>query len=455
MIELAALQYLFCEPLLLADIALLRRVSFLAYCGVNPIRNLRSPGIIMKNPQHAPMNQFAVLNDCLQIGGRPVTEIAAQVSGAPFYVYDRTLMTQRMHELRAAMPDNLIIKYAIKANPMPAVVHHMHSLVDGLDVASAGELRVALDTGIDPINVSFAGPGKMDWELSQAIAAGATINLESENEMERCAKIGVRQGVQPRVAVRVNPEFELKSSGVKMGGGPKAFGVDSERVPNMLQRLGDLDLDFRGFHIYCGSQNLSPDSIIEAQNKTIDLGVRLAEHAPQPVSVLNIGGGFGIPLFPGESHLDLGPIAENLEARMRDVASKMPTTHVAIELGRYLVGEAGLYVCEVVDRKISRGEVFIITNGGLHQHLAASGNFGQVLRKNFPVVVANRVVGSEREVVNVVGPLCTPLDVLAAHMELAVAQPGDLIAVYQSGAYGFSTSPIAFLGHPPPAQILV
>lgn len=409
----------------------------------------------MKNPKHAPMNQFPVVEDCLHVGGRPITDIAAEVGGAPFYVYDRQLMTTRMAEMRSALPDELIIKYAIKANPMPAVVQHMSSLVDGLDVASAGELRVALDTGFDPINVSFAGPGKMDWELKQAISAGATLNLESENEMERAARIGEEMGIQPHVAVRVNPEFELKSSGVKMGGGPKAFGVDSERVPAMLKRLGELQLDFRGFHIYCGSQNLSAESIIEAQNKTIDLGFRLAEFAPQPVSVLNIGGGFGIPLFPGDNYLDLGPIADNLEIRMKETADKLPTARVAIELGRYLVGEAGLYVCEVVDRKLSRGEVFVVTNGGLHQHLAASGNFGQVLRKNFPVVVANRVVGQEREIANVVGPLCTPLDILAAQMELAVAHPGDLIGVYQSGAYGYTTSPIAFLGHPPPGQILV
>ena len=409
----------------------------------------------MKRPKHAPMNQFPVIEDCLQVGGRAITDIAMEAGGAPFYVYDRQLMTKRMAEMRSSLPNGLIIKYAIKANPMPAVVQHMSSLVDGLDVASAGELRVALDSGFDPINISFAGPGKMDWELKQAIAAGATLNLESENEMERAALIGDQLGIQPHVAVRVNPEFELKSSGVKMGGGPKAFGVDSERVPAMLQRLGELNLDFRGFHIYCGSQNLSAESIIDAQNKTIDLGYRLAEYAPQPISTFNIGGGFGIPLFPGENRLELEPIAENLEIRMRETADRLPTAKIAIELGRYLVGEAGLYVCEVVDRKISRGEVFIITNGGLHQHLAASGNFGQVLRKNFPVVVANRVVGQEREVANVVGPLCTPLDILAAQMELTAAHPGDLIGVYQSGAYGYSTSPIAFLGHPPPAQILV
>ncbi len=406
-------------------------------------------------PRHAPMPQFPVENDCLVVGGRSLLEIARAVGRTPFYVYDREVMTRRMAELRDAMPEELIIQFAIKANPMPAVVQHMASLADGLDVASAGELRVALDTGIDPLDISFAGPGKMDWELERAISSGATINLESENEMERAARIGNELGLQPHVAVRVNPEFELKSSGVKMGGGAKPFGVDSERVPAMLRRLGDLGLDFRGFHIYCGSQNLSPESIVEAQNKTIDLAFDLTASAPGEVGVLNIGGGFGIPLFPGEQHLELASIGENLAQRLPEVEERLAGARVAIELGRYLVGEAGLYVAEVVDRKVSRGEVFLVTNGGLHQHLAASGNFGQVLRKNFPSVVGNRVCGDARELVNVVGPLCTPLDVLASKAEMAVAQPGDLIAIYQSGAYGYTTSPLAFLGHPPPAEVLV
>lgn len=409
-----------------------------------------------KTPRyHAPMPQFPVVDDCLQVGGRSLTAIAKAVGHTPFYVYDRRLMTERMQRLRDVFPKSLIIQFAIKANPMPAVVQHMAALADGLDVASAGELRVALDSGMAPECISFAGPGKMDWELERAIAVGAVINLESETEMERAARIGERIGFRPRVAVRVNPAFELKSSGVKMGGGAKPFGVDEERVPAMLARLGQLGFDFHGFHIYSGSQSLSPESIIETQNKTIELGLRLAQSAPSPVRVLNIGGGFGIPLFPGDAHLDLAPIAENLAQRMHELAGRMKGTRVAIELGRYLVGEAGLYVCEVVDRKMSRGEVFLVTNGGLHHHLAASGNFGQVLRKNFPVVVGNKVHGSRREIANVVGPLCTPLDILASSMELAVAEPGDLIAVYQSGAYGYTTSPIAFLGHPPPAQLLV
>ena len=409
----------------------------------------------MNGLQHAPMNQFPVVDDCLQVGGRSITGIARELGGGAFYVYDRQLMSRRMADLRAAMPSELLIKYAIKANPMPAVVQHMEGLVDGLDVASAGELQVALETGIDPAKVSFAGPGKMDWELRQAVAAGAVLNLESENEMERVAAIGEALGATPRCAVRVNPAFELKSSGMKMGGGPKPFGVDAERVPAMLARLGTLGLEFQGLHIYSGSQNLNADSIIEAQNKTLELAYELSASTPGPARWLNIGGGFGIPMFPGDKRLDLSPIAENLAHKVSEVAERLGGTRVAIELGRYLVGESGLYVCEVVDRKLSRGEVFIITNGGLHHHLALSGNFGQVLRKNYPLVVANKVSGAEREVANVVGPLCTPLDILGARMELAKAAPGDLIAVYQSGAYGFTASPHLFLSHPAPQQILV
>ncbi|MDZ7752552.1 MAG: pyridoxal-dependent decarboxylase, exosortase A system-associated [Gammaproteobacteria bacterium] len=406
-------------------------------------------------PRHAPMAQFPVADGELLIGGIPVTRLARRVGQTPFYAYDRRLLTQRVTDLRALLPADIHFHYAIKANPMPAVVQHMASLVDGLDVASLGELRVALDTGTDPAVISFAGPGKNDNELAAAIASGITINLESEGEMERAARIGSAAGMRPRVAVRVNPDFELKSSGMKMTGGPKAFGVDAERVPAMLRRIGDLDLDFQGFHIYSGSQNLKPESIIEAQNQTLDLALRLAADAPGPVRLLNIGGGFGIPYFAGEQPLDLAPIGENLAERLPPVKEAMPRAEIVIELGRYLVGEAGVYVAKVVDRKLSKGQAFLITNGGLHHHLAASGNFGQVIRKNYPVAVANRMTAGPAETANVVGPLCTPLDILADKMELPVAGPGDLIAVFQSGAYGFTASPHGFLGHAAPVEVLV
>jgi diaminopimelate decarboxylase len=406
-------------------------------------------------PEHAPMTQFPVVDDCLQIGGVALTDLAQRVGRTPFYAYDRSLIARRVELLREHLPRGVHLHYAMKANPMPDVVRHVAALVDGLDVASAGELRVALATGTSPATISFAGPGKTDAELAEALAAGIIVNLESEREMERLAGLGRSRTERPRVAVRVNPDFELKSSGMKMGGGPKQFGVDAERVPAMLERIGQLELDFQGFHIFSGSQNLRADAIQEAQEKTIELALRLAQHAPSPVRLLNIGGGFGIPYFPGERPLDIAAVGANLGRLLEGMQRRLPQANVVIELGRYIVGEAGLYVCRVIDRKISRGHVFLITDGGLHHHLAASGNFGQVIRKNYPVVVGNRVLGGSREVASVVGPLCTPLDLLADSMEMARADVGDLIAVFQSGAYGLSASPTAFLSHPAPAEILV
>ncbi|WEF31800.1 pyridoxal-dependent decarboxylase, exosortase A system-associated [Pseudoduganella chitinolytica] len=406
-------------------------------------------------PQHAPLKQFAVEGDCLLVGGVPLTRLAQRVGQTPFYAYDRAAITARVAELRAALPADVHLHYAMKANPMPAVVQHLATLVDGIDVASGGELRVALDTPMAPGHVSFAGPGKSDADLSCAIAAGIVLNLESEGEMERAAAVGQRLGIAPQVNVRVNPDFELKSSGMKMGGGPKQFGVDAERVPAMLRRIGALELDFHGFHIFSGSQNLKVAALQEAHEKTFALALRLAADAPRPPRILNIGGGFGIPYFPGEERLDLPAVGANLARILDEVRPQLQGAQVVIELGRYLVGEAGVYVCRVVDRKESRGHVYLVTDGGLHHHLSASGNFGQVIRKNYPVVIGNRVQGGAREKASVVGPLCTPLDLLADQMELARAEPGDLVAVLQSGAYGMTASPAGFLSHPAALEILV
>ena len=409
----------------------------------------------MKKPVHNVALPFPVENGELVIGGTPITQLAARVGQTPFYVYDRRLINERVAHLRWHLPRELRLHYAIKANPMPAVVQHLATLVDGFDLASMGEMHVALDTTMPAAKISIAGPGKSRHELSCAIAAGVTINMESEFEMETIAQLAATLHVRPRVAIRVNPDFELKSSGMKMGGGPKQFGVDAERVPAMLKRLGELDLDFIGFHIYSGSQNLRPDAIIDAQEKTFDLAYRLAGHAPTPVRKLNIGGGFGIPYFPGDDSLDIAPIGAHLSKRLPEVKQQLPHAEVIIELGRYLIGEAGLYICRVVDRKISRGQVFLVTDGGLHHHLAASGNFGQVIRKNYPVVIANKMNSSDIESASVVGPLCTPLDLLADKMELAQAEVGDLVAILQSGAYGLTASPLRFLSHPTPMEVLV
>lgn len=409
----------------------------------------------MAQPIHAEMQQFPVRGDSLLVGGVPVAQLADRVGTTPFYAYDRGLLDARVAELRAALPDAVKLHFAMKANPMPAVVAHMARRVDGIDVASGGELKVALDAGANPAEVSFAGPGKSVRELRQAVASGILVNVESRREVIELAAISEETGLPARVAVRVNPDFELKSSGMKMGGGAKQFGIDAESVPQLLHEIGKSGLAFEGFHLFAGSQNLRAEAIVEAQCKSYELALRLGASAPAPVRVLNLGGGFGIPYFPGEHRLNLAPIGANLSTLVERARAEMPQASIVIELGRYLVGEAGIYVTRVVDRKVSRGQVFLVVDGGLNHHLSASGNFGQVIRKNYPVAIANRMGGGATEIATVVGPLCTPLDLLADRMELAVAEPGDLVAVFQSGAYGASASPQQFLGHPPVTEILV
>jgi diaminopimelate decarboxylase len=407
------------------------------------------------NSQHAPHSYFESAGTELLVGGRRISDVAASVGRTPFYVYDRSVMTRKVDELRAALPREVHLHYAMKANPMPAVVRHFAERVDGLDVASGGELRVALDSGMSPRLISFAGPGKRTEELEFAVESAIVINVESELEVQRLAAIAKRRSVRPRIAVRVNPDFELKTSGMKMSGGPKQFGIDAERVPQVLASLRDSPLEFVGFHIFSGSQNLRADAIVDAQQKSVALAVELARHAPGPVRILNIGGGFGVPHFPGEKPLDLESIGVALRDQVTVAKARLPDAQLVVELGRYMVQESGVYVCRIIDRKVSRGHVFLIADGGLHQHLSASGNFGQVIRKNYPVLIANRIGATSLENASVVGPLCTPLDLLADRMDLAVAEVGDLVAVFQSGAYGLTASPRGFLSHPEPAELLV
>ncbi|MEQ8264499.1 pyridoxal-dependent decarboxylase, exosortase A system-associated [Pseudohaliea sp.] len=406
-------------------------------------------------PAHPPQTRFPVVDNTLQVGGEPVTALAERAGGRAFYAYDGALMRERVTALRAVLPAGVELHYAMKANPLQAVVNHLAALTDGLDVASARELATALASGTDPLDISFAGPGKSEEDLAAAVAAGVIIILESPTELERVAALAAGAPVAPRVAVRVNPDFELKASGMKMGGGPKPFGIDAEQVPGVLARIGELPLDFRGLHIFSGSQNLRPEALIEAHDRTAELALRLAAAAPAPVRWLNIGGGLGVPYFPGEQPLDLGPVMANLARRVQELRGALPEAAIVMELGRYLVAEAGVYVARVTDRKVSRGQVFLVTNGGLHHHLALSGNFGQVIRKNYPVCIGNRVESEDREPVTIVGPLCTPMDLLAERMELPRADIGDLVVVFQSGAYGFSASPHGFLSHPEPLEFFL
>lgn len=388
------------------------------------------------------------------VAGRPLSRVVAEVGSTPCYLYDRQRLAGRAAQLRAAFPDRVLLHYAIKANPMPALVGFMADHVDGFDVASSGELRVTLDAGMDREHISFAGPGKQASELAQAQAAGILVNLESFREVDILAEASARTGTPARVAIRVNLPFELKASGMKMSGGAKQFGVDAEQVPAMLQRIADAGLAFEGFHCFAGSQNLRSEAIVEAQQRSYALVLDWLDRFPAPLRSLNLGGGFGIPYSDRDQALDTAPVIDSLRGLAERVAGDFgDQARLVIELGRYLVGEAGVYVARVIDRKISRDKVFLVTDGGMHSHLAASGNFGQVMRRNYPIAVNRH--GGERETASVVGPLCTPLDLLGDNMELDRAEPGDLVVVFQSGAYGRTASPRQFLGHPDLVEALI
>lgn len=398
---------------------------------------------------------FESLDGELAIGGRRASELVAEAGRTPLFVYSRRQLDRRMAELRAALPQRIGVNYAVKANPHPAVIAHMAPLVDGFDIASAGELMLCVAAGIDPRRISFAGPGKRDDELEAAIRAGVTLNCESEGEGARALAIGARLGVAPRIAIRVNPSFVMTGSGMKMGGGAKQFGVDAERVPALARHLIAEGAEWRGLHIFTGSQTLSADAIIEAQSNVLALAAELAEAISAPLPKLNMGGGLGIPYFPGDTPVDLPRVGAALAERVADLPPVLADTELCMELGRYLVGEAGVYLTRIIDRKQSHGTTFLVTDGGLHHQLAASGNFGTVVRRNYPSAIATRYGAAASEEVNIVGCLCTPLDRLADNAMMPRAEVGDLVAVFCAGAYGATASPSAFLGHGPAAELLV
>jgi diaminopimelate decarboxylase len=401
------------------------------------------------------MSQFQHRDNHLLINGVAVQQLAHRAGQTPFYAYDRSVIQQNIDRLRQHFGDLAKLHYAIKANPMPALVDFIAPLVDGLDVASGKELTCALNSGMAAAHISFAGPGKSENELLMALAADITINLESEGELKRIIQLSKQYGYPAKVAVRVNPNFELKASGMKMGGGAQQFGIDCERVPDVVATIKANGLQFQGFHIFTGSQNLNAQAICEAHCNIYHLASELAQQAQTAVARLNIGGGFGIPYFPGDTPIELEPIAENLRQLQSQYQADFKNTEIVLELGRYLVGNAGVFVAKVIDIKPSRGETFVVVNGGLHHHLAASGNFGQVIRKNYPVAVGNKIDQAPTGSVTIVGPLCTPLDLLGNKVELPAVEVDDLIVIYQSGAYGFTASPKEFLSHPAPVELLV
>ena len=397
---------------------------------------------------------YEAIDGELAIAGRKFSKVEAS-EHTPLFVYSADLIRRKVADLRAAMPSRLKIHYAVKANPYGHILELMRTLTDGFDIASGAELEMVLAAGQDPLLTSFAGPGKRDEELTMAIAHGVTLNLESEAEARRALDVAHRLGSTPRLAIRVNPDFELRGSGMKMGGGAKPFGLDQARVPALAQEVIAAGAEWRGLHIFTGSQALDAAAIAETQGNVLDLAAKLTAEIGAPLPHLNIGGGLGIPYFHGDRPVDIAAVGAALSERFAALPNELSGTAFAIELGRYLVGEAGVYLARIVDRKESHGQVFLVTDGGLHHQLAASGNFGTVVRRNYPAAIATKFGEEPEEEASIVGCLCTPLDRLADQAMLPRADVGDIVAVFCAGAYGASASPAAFLGQGPAREILI
>ncbi len=396
-----------------------------------------------------PAGFIADANGELLIGGQSAVALAS--GGTPLFVHDAQRVAAKVACFRAAFP-KIALHYAVKANPYAPLLEAMAKMVDGFDVASAGEIgRVA---GLDR-PISFAGPGKSDAVIEAALAADITLNLESEAEADRALDIAARLGRTPSVAVRVNPPFGLKGAGMKMGGHGSPFGIDHDRVAALVRRLVAAGANWTGLHIYAGSQSLSAEALIELQRATIELAGTIAQEAGHAPRQINLGGGFGIPYFAKDEPLDIDAVGEALHKSLQSRHELLTDTEFAIELGRWLVGEAGVYLTRVIDKKVSGGRTFLVTDGGLQHMLAASGNFGQLLRRNYPAAIANRFGAPPEEEVTIVGCLCTPLDLLADEAMLPRAEVGDLVAIFCAGAYGLSASPIHFLDQPAAREILV
>lgn len=394
----------------------------------------------------------------LLIGGIPVSRLAHD-HGTPAFFYDRSVIHRKVQALREALPDRFSICFSVKANPNAEILRYFLSLGCGLEIASAGEFDKAVEAGCDPERILFAGPGKSESELEHVLSRRiGEIHLESLTEAGRVSRIAKALGRRAKVALRVNPAGEAEGGAMRMGGRPAPFGVDEENIEATLDViLASESLEFNGIHLFTGTQILDADTLLNQYRHGVEIGRRVFRYTSAPLPRLDFGGGLGIPYFAHEKALDLCAVRQGL-CKLRAECDQDPAltgTDFLVEPGRFLVGEAGIYVTRVNDIKISRGKKFLIVDGGMNHHLAASGNLGQTIKRNYPVALLTKLDGEPQESVDVVGPLCTPLDTLARNVVLPRAEIGDLFGIFQSGAYGRSASPLGFLSHPAPPEVLV
>lgn len=394
----------------------------------------------------------------LLVGGLSVSSLVAR-HGTPVFVYDHAIVQRKYAVLRAALPQRFAISYSVKANPHPRFLKFFVDQGCGLEIASAGELFQSQSAGCPAEKIIFAGPGKTEAELALALEQGiAEIHAESELEIDRISALGRKLDLSARIALRVNPSDEGEGGAMRMGGRSAPFGVDEEHLEPLLKRIAsDPHLDFRGVHLFLGTQILDHQVVLDQYRKGLEVGRFVARVLDCSLSTFDFGGGLGIPYQLDDRELDLRQLHDGLSELMARIEDEdcFEHTKFMVEPGRFLAGDSGIYVARVNDIKTSRGKKYLILDGGMNHHLAASGNLGQVIKRNFPLALLNKFNAIESENVEVVGPLCTPLDTLGRGVQLPKAEVGDLLGIFQSGAYARSASPMGFLSHATPPEVWV
>ena len=384
----------------------------------------------------------------------------AEERGTPCFVYFMDDVYARIASVREAFDDLFGLSYAMKCNPHPAVLKRLQSRVDTLDISSGGELATAVEMGWPTELISFTGPAKRTAELQAAVEhrIGEVI-LESVNEAKQLDEIAAAAGITQAVCVRIAPQNVPKGFGVKMSGKPCQFGVDEEDLDDALPRIKSLaNLELVGLHIYSGTQCLKPAAIAENYENFVRIFRRSCETHDITPEKLIFGSGIGIPYHDKDEPVNLAPIAERIKPVLRKLKSepRFAHTQLLLETGRYLIGEAGIYLTRVVNKKHSRGSDICVFDGGMNHHLGACGHLGMMLHRNYRMTkITADATGAEEQPYDLFGPLCTSIDTLGRGVKFRGLDTGDVIGVHCSGAYGVTASPLNFISHDPPSELIV
>ncbi|MBX3231216.1 MAG: alanine racemase [Labilithrix sp.] len=390
-------------------------------------------------------------------------EALAQEHGTPYYLYDLDAALAHLAVLRANLPDVVDVFYCVKANGNKKVLEAFRPHVAGLDLSSAGELDMAIAAGYDPKHMSIAGPGKTTSDLERCVDRGCGIvSLESVAELGRLGAVARARGKRQDVTLRINPAETPKEFAMRMGGGASQFGVAEEEAPAALDAVkAEAGVRLAGLHIYAGTQCLEERALVDNMAGSLSIVARLADSHDLHPDVVNLGGGFGIPYFAGQKEVDTASLGRAIGAKLEEWRAAHPRfakTRFVFELGRFLIGRFGAYVSRVTEIKETRGKRYVILDGGMHHVFPATGNFGQLVKKNYPVANLTRGGAEPESDANapqeVCGPLCTPMDSLARGVRIARAEPGDLVGFFASGAYSFAASPLLFLSHDTPLELV-